>query len=86
MVPLRSRVRLSLGLVRNRKKIIGSGVDAAERVVIFQFDGPPSTYAFWFRMGRDRNGALHCTMTPDRLNTVVRTLTEAGRRTLSQSD
>ena len=59
-------------------------VDAAKRTLVFQFNGPDSAYAFWFRMGRDRYGPLRCTIAAGRVDTVIGTLTEAGRRALSE--
>ncbi len=71
---------------RQQPGLVSLTVDAVERALVFQFDGPQNAHAFWFRMGLDRNGALCCTMAPGRVDTVVGTLTEAGRRALSQLD
>jgi hypothetical protein len=67
---------------RQQPGLVSLTVDAAERALLFKFDGPQSAYAFWFCMGRDRNGAVRCTMAPGRVDTVVGTLTEVGRRAL----
>jgi hypothetical protein len=66
--------------------LVSLTVDAATRALVFQFDSPQSAYAFCFRMGRDPNGTLCCTMARGRVDTVVGTLTEAGKRALSQLD
>jgi hypothetical protein len=63
--------------------LVSLTVDAAARALIFQFDSPQNAYAFWLRAGLDRNGPIRCTIAPGRVDTVLGTLTEAGRRALN---
>ena len=67
---------------RPQPGIVSITPDRVQRALVFKFDGPQSAFAFFFRMGREQDGPLRCAIAPGRVDTVIGTLTEAGKRAL----